>query len=76
VYGFLYGNYGDLAKVSRLWFVDFFLKIFKTHRLVCIFLWIFGYFINVSFKVIANLKFYITFYTVLSKKTFESIFAL
>ncbi len=41
-------------------FADFFLEIFKIHRLVRIFLWIFGYFhsvsIDVLFKFITNFK--------------------
>jgi hypothetical protein len=33
-YGFLFGNHIELARVSRFWFADFFLEIFKIHRLV------------------------------------------
>ncbi len=41
-------NHKDLPKVSRLLVRDFFLEIFKIHRLVWIFLWIFGWFQSVS----------------------------
>jgi len=45
-YGFLFGNHKHLAKNSGdMWFVDFFLKIFKIHVMI------FGYFeqLNVTF---------------------------
>ncbi len=62
-------------KSRNFWFADFFLKIFKIHRLV----WIFSFeflvvllcFINVLLKVINNLKFYKHSFI---KDTFRSIF--
>jgi hypothetical protein len=45
---FLYANHKDLAKVSRLLVRGLFSEILKIHRLVWIFIWIFGYFKSVS----------------------------
>jgi hypothetical protein len=55
-YGFFIGNHKDLARVSRLLGHRFFSSdFFKIHRLVWIFLWVLGCFINVLFK---NLSYY------------------
>jgi hypothetical protein len=46
---FLLENHIDLGKKSRdFWLANFFLEIFKIHRLVWIFLWIFDCFESVS----------------------------
>jgi hypothetical protein len=38
----------EITTIRDFWFTDFFLEIFKIHRLVWIFLWIFGCFECVS----------------------------
>ncbi len=61
-----YAFFVEITKIwqkSRdFWFADFFLEIFKFHRLVWIFpmdFWLFYIcFINVSVKVFTNFKFY------------------
>jgi hypothetical protein len=52
-------EYTNIWQKSRgFLFVYFFLVIFKIHRLVLIFMWIFGCFKCVNFdKVVTNLKF-------------------
>jgi hypothetical protein len=57
------------------WFADFFLRIFKIHKLVWIFLWIFGCFEFVPSMFNLKLLLILNFTdAVLSKTTVSSIF--
>jgi hypothetical protein len=72
---FFIGNHKDLAKVLRLLVHVFIREIFKIHRLLRIFLWIFGCFKSVSSIFCLNLLLILHLTkAVFSKTTFGSIF--